>query len=180
MIEQLLGTSHAKVYDCLAQHIGQSLMESEIVAWTGVSRSAVNLAVRDLTDQGLIERVKRGRTGLYSARVDDPVVRQFKIWRTILSLHPLLCRIGPRVQRVVLFGSAAEGLDRVDSDLDLFVVTADQRAARNAIPETVDSRTIQTVIVSAQELAKLKHEDPAFHTQVRQGIILFERPDGGI
>lgn len=180
MIEKLLGTSHAKVFDCLAQNIGQSLMESEIVARTGVSRSAVNIAVRDLKEQGLIESVKRGRTGLYSARVDDPMVRQFKIWRTILCLQPLLRRIQPLVQRVVLFGSAAEGLDRVHSDLDLFIVAPDRRAVQQATPETVNSRNLQTIIISSQELANLKHEDPTFYAQVRRGITLFEESDGGI
>lgn len=45
--KRLLGTSHARVYQHLARHVGESQMEAEIVAATDVSRSAVNLAVRD-------------------------------------------------------------------------------------------------------------------------------------
>lgn len=37
--------------------------------------------------------------------------------------HHLKAKYGPRIDRIVLFGSVARGEDREDSDIDLLVVT---------------------------------------------------------
>ena len=174
VIDTILGTSHAKVYRHLAKNLGVSFMEAEIVSATGVGRSAVNLAVRDLADSGFIDCERRGRTKFYSTDPDDLVVRQFKVWETTLNLQPVVDQLRPLVRRAVLFGSAAEGLDTVGSDLDLSIVAPNRKSIRAVLEDTVDGRRIQAVIVSEQELAVLKTEDPTFFTQVQQGLILLQ------
>ena len=149
-------------------------MEAEIVSATGVGRSAVNVAVRDLADSGCIDCERRGRTKFYSTDPDDLVVRQFKIWETALNLQPVVDQLRPTARKVVLFGSAAEGLDTVESDLDLFIVAPNRKSVRAVLEDTVDGRRIQAVIVSEQELAVLKREDLAFFTQVQRGLILLQ------
>lgn len=175
--EKLLGTSHAKVYQFLAHQPGEKHMEAEIVGATGVSRSAVNLAVRDLAGAGLIVCESRGRLKFYSADPADPVVRQFKVWETVLSLAPVLGRLRTIARRVVLFGSAARGADATGSDIDLFIVGSDRKAIQAIMKSPVKERRIQAVIVSNQELASLKAEDPTFYDQVQQGLILLEPQD---
>lgn len=174
VIDKLLGTSHARVYRHLAKNLGVSFMEAEIVSATGVGRSAVNMAVRDLANSGFIDCEKRGRTRFYSADPDDLVVRQFKVWETALNLQPVVDQLRPMARRVVLFGSAAKGLDTAGSDLDLFIVAPNRKSVRAVLDNALDGRQIQAVIVSEQELAVLKHDDPAFFTQVQQGLILLE------
>jgi len=174
IIEQILGTSHARVYRHLARHVGESQMEAEIVAATGVSRSAVNLAVRDLAESGLIVCVSRGRTRFYSADPADPVVRQFKIWETTLFLEPMLRHLRAVARRVILFGSAAQGIDSPESDIDLFIVGSDRKAIRTIVKPNIDGRRIQAVIVSDQELVSLKEDDPDFYNRVKQGLVLQE------
>ena len=149
-------------------------MEAEIVSATGVGRSAVNLAVRDLADSGFIDCESRGRTRFYSTDPADLVVRQFKVWETALNLQPLVEQLRPFTRRVVLFGSAAKGLDTAGSDLDLFIIAPNRKSVRAVLEDTVDGRRIQAVIVSEQELAVLKSEDSTFFTQVQQGLILLQ------
>ena len=129
IIDKLLGTSHARVYRHLAKNLGVSYMEAEIVSATGVGRSAVNLAVRDLADSGFIDCESRGRTRFYSTDPADLVVRQFKVWETALNLQPLVEQLRPFTRRVVLFGSAAKGLDTAGSDLDLFIIAPNRKTA---------------------------------------------------
>jgi Tfp pilus assembly protein PilW len=174
VIDKLLGTSHARVYRHLAKNLGVSFMEAEIVSATGVGRSAVNLAVRDLAKSGFIDCESRGRTRFYSADPSDQVIRQFKVWETALNLKPVVDQLRPLVRRVGLFGSAAEGLDTVESDLDLFIVAQDRKSVRAVLEDTVDGRRIQAVIVSEQELAVLKNDDPTFFAQVQQGLVLLQ------
>lgn len=176
--KRLLGTSHARVYRHLPQRLGAPHMEAEIVAATGVSRSAVNLAVRDLAKAGRVVCESRGRSKFYSFDPADPVVRRFKVWETTPRLMPMLKRLRPVARRVTLFGSAAQGTDSAESDIDLFIVGTDRRAIRAAVRPSVQGRRVQAVVVSEQELASLKADDPAFHRQVQQGLVLLEQPGG--
>lgn len=178
ILERLLGTSHARVYHHLARRLGEGLMEAEVVAATGVSRSAVNVAVRDLEKAGLIRRQARGRAGFYSADPADRVVRQFKVWETTVQLASTLAKLEPVARRVVLFGSAAQGIDTPESDLDMFIVGPNKRAIRQALEPAVEGRRVQAVVVTEQELASLKVEDPAFYAQVRAGLVLLEGAGG--
>lgn len=179
ILKKLLGTSHARAYWFLAAWPGRGYMESEIVAGTGLSRSAVNLAMRDLAQAKLVAREARGRTRFFSADPSDPVVRQFKIWETMLQLATVLGKLRPVARRVVLYGSAARGTDTRESDVDLFIVGEDRREIRKAVDVAVEGRRVQAVIVSDQELAALKRDDPAFYRQVEEGIIIHEGSSGG-
>jgi len=96
------------------------------------------------------------------------------VWETALNLQPLVEQLRPFTRRVVLFGSAAKGLDTAGSDLDLFIIAPNRKSVRTVLEDTVDGRRIQAVIVSEQELAVLKSEDSTFFTQVQQGLILLQ------
>ena len=178
LTDKLLGTRHARVYRYLTGNIGQSFMEAEIVSAIGVGRSAVNLAVRDLSEHGFIDRERRGRTSFYSVDPADPIARQLKIWETTLRLKYVVEKLHPFVRKIVLFGSAAEGLDTVGSDVDLFIVGQDRNSVRAIIGNFDEGRRIQAVIVSEQELATLKSDDPAFYSQIQRGLTLFEDTNG--
>ena len=89
-------------------------------------------------------------------------------------LRPVVVQLHPLARRVVLYGSAAEGLDTAESDLDLFIVAPNRKSVRAVLEDTIDGRRIQAVIVSEQELAVLKSEDPTFFAQIQQGLILLQ------
>ncbi|RLC67168.1 MAG: hypothetical protein DRI48_02995 [Chloroflexi bacterium] len=177
MYEGLFATSQGQVLRFLARHIGQSFYEQEIVGHTDVSRSAVNLATRSLYQAGLLLRERRGRMNFYTADDHHPFVRQFKILDTVARLEPLLRELRPLAQRVILFGSCADGTDAADSDVDLFILAPDRSRVMAVISHCRLDRPIQPVVMNNQELAALKHEEPTFYAQVQRGIVLWETID---
>jgi len=177
MYEEIFATSQAQVLRFLVRHAGQSFYEQEIVERTDVSRSAVNLATRSLHQGGLLLRERRGRMNFYAADDRHSFVRQFQVLDTVARLEPLLRELRPLARRVTLFGSCAEGTDTVDSDVDLFILTPDRSQVMTVISHCRFDRPIQPVVMSNQELAALKQEEPAFYAQVQRGIVLWEVMD---
>lgn len=177
MYEELFSNAQAKVLRLLCNHLGQSFYEREIVDLAGVSRSAVNLATRSLYENGLLVREQRGRMNFYAADDRHPVVRQFKVFDTIAGLEPILQSLRPLTQRLILFGSAAEGTDTAESDIDLFILAADRPQVLEALRHSEMGTRIQPVIVNSQELVALKEAEPAFYGQIQRGIRLWETGD---
>lgn len=178
MIEKIFATSHAQVLRFLARRVGQLLYEREIAAGTGVSRSAVNLATRDLDRIGLLIHERRGRMNFYTADAHHPFVRQFKVLDTIAQLEPLLHQLRPLSRRIVLFGSCARGTDTTDSDIDLFILASDRKQVIAMISQADLGRPVQPVIVNNQEFITMKENDHAFYDRVQQGIMLWDSEEG--
>lgn len=177
MYEELFATSQAKVLRFLADHIGRSFYEQEIVERTDVSRSAVNLATRSLHQTGLLLRERRGRMNFYTADDRHPFVRQFKTLSMVARLEPLLRALRPLTRQVILFGSCAEGTDTPDSDVDLFIVASDRSQVMAAVNRSPFRRPLQPIVTNNQELAALKEREPAFYAQVQGGIVLWKAID---
>jgi len=178
MYEELFFNTQAKVLRVLCNHLGQSFYEREIADLAGVSRSAVNLATRSLYENGLLLREQRGRMNFYAADGRHPVVRQFKVLETVAGLEPILRSLRPLAQRLILFGSAAEGTDTAESDVDLFILAADRKKVLEALRRFEMGARVQPVIVNSQELVALKEAEPAFYGQIQRGIRLWEMGDG--
>ncbi len=177
MYEGICSTSQSRVLGFLSDHLGRSFYEQEIVAHTGVSRSAVNLATRSLHQGGLLLREQRGRMNFYSADDHHPYVRQFKVLGTVAHLEPLLRALRPLARRVILFGSCAQGTNTADSDVDLFIQASDRGPLMDAIRHCQVGWPIQPIVVNSQELAAMKEREPAFYTQVQRGIVLWKAND---
>ena len=177
MQEILFANAEAKVLRFLCDHLDQSFYEREIADQAGVSSSAVNLAARTLYEHGLLLREERGRMNFYVADDRHPVVRQFKVLGTVADLEPILNSLRPLAQRLILFGSAAEGTDTAESDIDLFILAADRRQVLDALRRSEMGARIQPVIVNSQELVELKEAEPAFYRQIQCGVHLWEMSD---
>jgi len=177
MFESLFTASHGHVLRFLARNIGRSFFDGEVVEATGISRSAVNLSTRALHQAGLLLRERRGRMNFYSADDRHPFVRQFKVLDNLAQLEPLLKDLRPLARHVTLFGSCAQGTNTSESDVDLFILSADRSQVMTLISHQYADYHIQPVILNSQELAALKEKDAAFYDQVRQGILLWEARD---
>lgn len=177
MFDQVFATSHGRVLRFLARQSGRSFYEREIQEATGLSRSAVNLAARALYQAGLLQRQRRGRMNFYAADDRHPFVRQFKVLDTIASLEGLLHRLRPLARRIILFGSCAQGMDRAESDVDLFILTTEREAVRAVVRESRMERALQAVIADLQELAELKERDATFYAAIQRGLVLWEVGD---
>jgi predicted nucleotidyltransferase len=149
----------------------------EIVRQTGVSVGAVNQFLRKFYEIGLVEMDKRGKTNLYRANLRNPASRQFKVLFNVLTLNSLINKIKQSSDRIILFGSCAEGIDAKDSDIDLFVLTSNPENIRREIrrhQQTIDRR-IAPIMIDSNELAKMKVRDKPLYERVLRGITLWAR-----
>jgi len=167
-----------RVLGYLAEHPGQEFLSSEIQQGTMLSRAGAYLALKDLVGRGFAIRKEKGRFHLYAVDHANPLVKQFKVLKTILGLEPLLNRLKPLAIKIVLFGSAGRGEDTLQSDIDLLVLARDPETAADYMASFKSGRRIQPVILTPSERADLEKKDRTFHGEIERGITLWEAYDG--
>lgn len=161
----------------LSDRIGESFIPGEIQKATGISKAGVYRALSALKDQDLIISDEKGRS-LYSARINDPRVRQFKVLNNVATLRPLVKKISPLARKVVLYGSAARGEDGIKSDIDLFIVAKDTSEVARVISALKYKKKVQSVIKTAVEASEMEGSEKVFLAEINSGIILWEEKDG--
>lgn len=151
--------------------------EREIVRQTEVSVGAVNQILKKLHKAGLVERDRRGRANFYRANLKNPVARQFKILFNVSALDDLVDQIKQASERVVLFGSCAEGTDVEESDIDLFVLSSDVEVVQSKISEyeRMFDRRISPIVMDSRGFAEIKSKDKSLYERISRGIRLWER-----
>lgn len=77
-------------------------------------------------------------------------------------------------EKIVLFGSCAQGTDTAKSDIDLFVVTRDKPTVQKATQKIKGARHVQWVIKTPQEYVILNGKEPVFAEELSRGILLWE------
>ena len=151
--------------------------EREIVRRTGVSVGAVNQILRRFQRGGLVEKDRRGKTNLYRANLRNPVARQFKVLFNVFALSDLVDKVKHISDRIVLFGSCAEGTDVKDSDIDLFILTSDTETVNREVRrcEQKIDRKLSLIVVNPNDLAKMKTRDKPLYERISRGMTLWER-----
>ena len=170
----LYSTSLQKVLYFLLLHPDEKFYDREVSRLSRVSRAAANYSLRSLTDAGLVEREKRGRMYFYYADLSDPVIRQLKITQNILYIKPLADKIKNLSLKIVLYGSCATGTNHAQSDMVLFVLSAEPEKVKKMIYKSSFRGKVQCAINSPQDFAGLKKENPVFCKEVSNGIVLYE------
>ncbi|MFH0754209.1 MAG: nucleotidyltransferase domain-containing protein [Candidatus Omnitrophota bacterium] len=175
--ETFIATNLQIVLSFLSDRMGEGFLPGEIQKATGISKAGVYRALAALEDQDLIVADEKGRS-IYSARIDDPRVRQFKVLNNVATLEPLVKKISPFARKVVLYGSAARGEDGIKSDIDLFIVAKDTSEVTRIINDLKFKRKLQPVIKTAVEVSEMEGPEKVFLAEVNSGIILWEEKDG--
>lgn len=175
MLPELLAKTKAhQILSFLTLHPDQSFYDKEISERAGVSRGATNQVLNDFFKNNLVIREKRGKAWFYTIS-DQPIVKHFRIYENLLHLAELVNQLRPIVKRVVLFGSAARGIDTSESDMDLFILADDQKSVSKAVSGFASEREIKPVIMSPVDFAVAQSKDKAFFDQVARGIALYEK-----
>jgi predicted nucleotidyltransferase len=118
---------------------------------------------------------KKGRMLFYSVNMENPEVRQFKVFINVSELNPLIDKIKIYSDKIILYGSCAEGTDTEKSDVDLFILTEEKDAVNAEIRRFKIDRKIKPVLVNHNEFLNLKEKDIAFYEQVMAGKELWVR-----
>jgi len=169
-----MATNPLRVLAFLAVRPDREFFGSEIQNSLDLSRMGVYLALRVLAKEGLIHCSKRGKSLTYAVNRSHPIVGQFKVLRCLVDVFPLAERLRAVSKRIVLYGSAGRGEDTSDSDLDLFVLTADPEAALEKIPGRWAGRKVQAVIKTPSDWIEFKDKEPVFYDEVSRGVVLWE------
>ncbi len=113
----------------------------------------------------------------YRIDLTDPRARQFKVLFNVYSLKHLADRLSGEADQVVLFGSAADGTDTLDSDVDMFILTQHESAVRGILRkfQREYDRPLSPIIMNANDYARLRRRDTSLHQNIGRGKVLWEK-----
>ncbi len=102
----------------------------EIAEKSGVSAATASVALRKFEKNGILRKTVKGKMVFYRQNPGSAVARQLKVFFTISNLSGIIEKLKPLSNRIMLFGSCAEGTDVEESDIDLFVLSNKKDAVR--------------------------------------------------
>ena len=123
----LFGKTRRAVLSVLYSHTDESFYLRQLVRITGVGVGAMQRELKQLTDSGIIRRLRIGRQIFFQANTDCPVFKELRdlIIKTIGVgdvLRSALVPLAERIQLAFIYGSIARGDETRGSDLDILVV----------------------------------------------------------
>ncbi len=123
----LFGKTRRAVLSVLYSHTDESFYLRQLVRITGVGVGAMQRELKQLTDSGIIRRLRIGRQIFFQANTDCPVFKELRdlVIKTIGVgdvLRSALVPLAERIQIAFIYGSLARGEETRSSDLDVLVV----------------------------------------------------------
>jgi predicted transcriptional regulator len=158
-----------KVLNLLLWCPAEQFYEKEISEKAKVSKSSVNLIMKPLVEEGWLSLTEKGRLNLYQVNLNSAKVRSYKKSLTVNKLDNLINHLKGKVEKLILFGSAAKGEDVMTSDLDLMIVSdrgVEIKRVRQLLPS---DRHGQIIIKTSDEFRELKFKNKVFYQAVNQG-----------
>jgi len=170
----ILGTPTLETLVFLGRHYRNSYYVRELAKILTISTGAASGQLRVLEESGLVTNEKKGRTLLFRARISHPIVREAKIFATLLELAPLIAAGQSQIDRMILFGSCAVGEDSNESDIDLYIETNNRPEVTSLIShcESGVSRKISPILVSPDEAVKIRIRDRPLFERIQGGKLL--------
>lgn len=165
-------TAIEQVLAALLDDVRRPMSERDVRELVRLPKPTCSAALRTLAREGLVQTRSYGRTLVFGVSASDPLVRHIKIVRTLARLRELTNELSEISDSVVLFGSASVGEDGGDSDIDLFVVSRDPEAVRQAAARFP---RVQAVAVTPEQHMKELAEGSTLAAEAARGIRLWER-----
>lgn len=172
---RFFSTNYQKLLAYLADHPSGEYTEKETKEATGVSKSGVNFALRELAEDGLVILQKRGKMSFYSVSLENPLIRQIKVLINLIKINPLISDLKDISDKIVLFGSSATGTNIEESDIDLFVLTNNPKEALAKVRDFEFAEKLQLVAYKPIDYIALRKKDPLFYDEVSRGLLLWEK-----
>ena len=163
----LFGKTRRRVLGLLFGHPERTFYLRQIVRQTGSAQGAVQQELKTLTRAGLLRRTVQGRQVHFQANRDATIFPELqalllKTAGLVDVLREALAPLGDQIRVAFVFGSAARGELRGDSDIDLFVIgdaAFDLVAPALIPPEERLGRDVNPTVYPSDE----------FHAKVRDG-----------
>ncbi len=170
----LFGKTRRAVLSVLYSHTDESFYLRQLVRITGVGVGAMQRELKQLTDSGIIRRLRIGRQIFFQANTDCPVFKELRdlVIKTIGVgdvLRSALVPLAERIQIAFIYGSLARGEETRGSDLDVLVVGdltfAEVVSAISPLQETL-SREINPSVYPLKEFKSKVSEGQHFISTV--------------
>ncbi len=123
----LFGQGRRSILALLYGHADEQFYLREIARRAGTGIGATQRELGQLTDAGLLHRVRRGNQVYYQANHKNPIFAELKSILAKTSgirdiLHEGLASLADRIKLAFVYGSIARGEEKASSDVDLMVV----------------------------------------------------------
>jgi predicted nucleotidyltransferase len=176
----IITTVNQKILKLLCKFSDDEFYERQVARSLDIAYGSANRSLNQLYSDGVVKRRQEGKMFFYSIDTSNPAVIEFKKLVNLLLLEPLVVTLQKIVNRIVLYGSCAQGTDTSQSDFDLFVVTNNEENAANIIsgfnlPKGFESLRIHPVIKTPIELLQAGDSEKTFIEEVERGIVLWEK-----
>lgn len=162
--------------------------ESELQRIAGIPQASVHRNVKSLLENGLLDRKRIGKANLYSLNKEHilyPLLSSdFAEERNILvELKKVITGAVKNLSEVelaVLFGSIAKGIERADSDVDVFIVCkGDKSQLEEKLKDLISvirnkfGNPFSLMIKRCEELKELKTR--SIYKEIKGGEVIFRR-----
>lgn len=123
----LFGHGRRSILALLYGHADEQFYLREIARRAGTGIGATQRELGQLTNAGLLHRVRRGNQVYYQANRKNPIFAELKSILAKTSgirdiLHEALTSVKDRIKLAFVYGSIARGQEKASSDVDLMVV----------------------------------------------------------
>ena len=162
--------------------------ESELQRIAGIPQASVHRNVKSLLENGLLDRKRIGKANLYSLNKEHilyPLLNSdFEEERNILvELKEMIAgavKDLSEVEMAILFGSIAKGIERADSDVDVFIVCkGDKSRLEEKLKDLISvirnkfGNPFSLMIKRCEELKELKTR--SIYKEIKSGEVIFRR-----
>ena len=172
----IIDAKSARLLAVMAEDPQRELYQREIARLALVSIGATSQKMKKLSDDELVNSRNSGKMIFYRYNLKNPVAKQFKILLNLSAVFELTRKLRGHAERVILFGSYAEGTNVTASAIDIFVLTREGKKVREIARDCGDNqgKKVSLVIVNINEFQLLKAKYRPLYKRIIQGITLWE------
>ena len=171
---QMLKESELKVLDHLTLSSDGKGFISQIARDIGMSKGEVSKAVKVLKQGGLVRSQLSGRNVVCFIDRASPVIARLRTAFNLLELIPKVEPLLKHVEKIIVFGSCAQGTDKFENEIDIFVITREKDKVIKMAQKIRLSRPTQWVVKTPQEYVVFNNKEKVFADEISQGIVLWE------
>jgi len=194
LLDVLNSKTKVKIIKFLLTHEA-SMSEREIASVLKVSHMSINRTMRELAEFNFVNFVTVGKAHLwrvnrksYAFKTLSSLIKGISsIKEPIEDLKSILLRNLPKalIKRVVIFGSVAKDSEKVNSDIDVFILVKDKQSKKKLEPRIeklsnlcfeIYGNRLAPYILTKQEMKRKKNLKVI--SEINKGIEIFSEKKG--